>query len=327
MTSVADPLVVGRHVRKVYSGGSFLRPTEFVAVHSTNFHVSAGEILGLVGESGSGKSTLAKMVAGLLPVTRGEIHFDGKPTTNLTARQARMLWRDVQMIYQDPYSSLNPRMTVQQTLAEPLRNYGLETGRSAQARINEALDACGLSSSALHRYPKEFSGGQRQRIAIARALIVKPKFIVADEPVSALDVSIQAQIVNLLQSLQREFNLTYLLISHDLDIVRHIANRVAVMHRGRIVESGPSEIVLSKPSHPYTELLLKSNPIPDVAKERARLAELREWPESIDVQSDEFCSFATRCRHAKADPCVRVRPDLAESNGMSIACHFPIPRM
>lgn len=326
MSLLEDSLVVGRGVRKVYPGGSFMHPTGFVAVHGADFHVSSGEILGLVGESGSGKSTLARMVAGLLPVTSGEIEFQGKPATGLNRRQARALWREVQMIYQDPFSSLNPRMTVQQTLAEPLRNFGIETGQAATIRIKEVLDACGLSPSALFRYPKEFSGGQRQRIAIARALIVKPKFIVADEPVSALDVSIQAQIVNLLQSLQKDFDLTYLLISHDLDIVRHIADRVAVMHRGRIVETGPSEIVLSKPQHPYTQLLLRSNPIPDVAKERARLASLVELQAGNEAGTDEFCSFATRCRRAKADPCGCVRPIISSTGVADAACHFPIPR-
>ena len=210
-----------------------------------------------------------------MPATSGQSIIAGQSVAGLRGKARKALWRHAQMVFQDPYSSLNPRMTVQDALAEPLRNFGIARGSEAERRVREALDACGLSASAMTRYPREFSGGQRQRIGIARALIVRPNFIVADEPVSALDVSIQAQIINLLQDLKTEFGLTYLFIAHDLAVIRHVSDRVAVMYRGKLVETAPADALYARPLHPYTQLLLRSVPVPDTRAEadRRRLAQ------------------------------------------------------
>ena len=254
-------LITVKNLKKVYVQGK----NELVAVDGVSFEIKKGETLGLVGESGCGKSTLGKMLLRLVPPTSGQILFEGK---DITKNRDRALCRRMQMIFQDPFASLNPRMSVGDILNEPLQIHGLPD------RVDELLDLVGLPLFSKSRFPHEFSGGQRQRIGIARALALNPDFIVCDEPISALDVSIQAQIVNLLIRLQKELNLTYLFIAHDLAMVRYLSTRVAVMHFGKIVEIGPSEQVFSAPQHPYTQILLSSIPSPDPRKKKNPLKDL-----------------------------------------------------
>jgi oligopeptide/dipeptide ABC transporter ATP-binding protein len=322
-------LVRASQLRKTYLGGSLLRRQMVTAVNDVSFDIETNETLGLVGESGSGKSTLGRMVIGLTPPTAGHVTVSGHAVGKLRGRGRKALWRHAQMVFQDPHSSLDPKMTVYDTLAEPLRNFGITNGADADARIVQTLDACGLGKRSASRYPNEFSGGQRQRIGIARALIVRPDFIVADEPVSALDVSIQAQIVNLLQDLKAEFRLTYLFISHDLAVVRHMADRVAVMYRGRLVEVGRAADLYDRPLHPYTQLLLRSVPSPDPSVEKARLAQrfvatakLPSAPATADI-STTGCAFRVRCPHAQLPICADEEPPLStRSGGHLVACHF-----
>src|SRR6201995_1834374 len=269
------------------------------AVDGVSFDIMPGETLGLVGESGSGKSTLGRVVIGLLRATEGETIVDGQNVAALRGRARRALWRHAQMVFQDPYSSLNPRMTVRDALAEPLRNFGIARGAEADALIRKTLDACGLPANATTRYPREFSGGQRQRIGIARALIVRPNFIVADEPVSALAVSIQAQIINLLQDLKAEFGLTYLFIAHDLAVIRHVSDRVAVMYRGKLVENAPAATLYAAPRHPYTKLLLRSVPVPDPKAEAERRRNAAGAKVVNAEVPDDGCPFAARCPKAQ----------------------------
>jgi oligopeptide/dipeptide ABC transporter ATP-binding protein len=291
------------------------------AIDGVSFEIAPGETLGLVGESGSGKSTLGRVVLGLLPATSGEAVVDGQKVSTLRGSARKALWRHAQMVFQDPYSSLNPKMTVRDALAEPLRNFGIARGAEAERLIRETLEACGLPASALPRYPREFSGGQRQRIGIARALIVRPNFIVADEPVSALDVSIQAQIINLLQDLKSEFGLTYLFIAHDLAVIRHVSDRVAVMYRGKLVEMARAATLYAAPRHPYTQLLLRSVPVPDPRAE----AERRRTVSGAEVINTEAtaggCPFAARCPMARFPTCSDKAPELSGSDHL-VACHF-----
>ena len=326
MTDAVAPLVSVTAIRRHFvSGGGLLAPRKVTrAVDDVSFDIAAGETLGLVGESGSGKSTLGRIVVGLLAATSGQATIAGQSVGGARGRPRRALWRRVQMVFQDPYSSLNPRLTVRDTLAEPLRNFGIARGADADRRIREALDACGLPGSAMTRYPREFSGGQRQRIGIARALIVRPDFIVADEPVSALDVSIQAQIINLLQDLKTSFGLTYLFIAHDLAVVRHVSDRVAVMYRGKLVESAPAETLYARPSHPYTQLLLRSVPMPDPKAEAQR----RKHAAASEVVQPRAtaggCPFHARCPKARFPVCSAEAPPLAAlAPGHMAACHFP----
>ena len=319
------PLVRASVLSKTYAAGGLLRRQFVTAVDQVSFDIAPGETLGLVGESGSGKSTLGRMVIGLTPPSAGHATIAGHEVTAMAGSQARKaLWRQAQMVFQDPYSSLDPRMTVHDALAEPLRNFGIARGADADRRIAAALDACGLPARAAARLPREFSGGQRQRIGIARALIVQPRFLVADEPVSALDVSVQAQIVNLMQDLKAQLGLTYLFISHDLAIVRHMADRVAVMYRGRLVETGPAHDVYATPLHPYTQLLLRSVPIPDVRAEAARRA---SQPAAADTQAATGpggCPFRARCPRAELPICAQEDPALSSPTSTShlAACHF-----
>jgi oligopeptide transport system ATP-binding protein len=245
------------------------------AVDGVSFEVARGETLGLVGESGSGKSTLCRTVLQLTKPTAGSVRFDGREIAGLSPRAMRPLRREMQMIFQDPYASLNPRKRVGQIVGEPLRLQKVASGSELRRRVHELLERVGLSPEHYERYPHEFSGGQRQRIGIARALALRPKLIVADEPVSALDVSIQAQIVNLLDDLQDELGLTYVFVAHDIGVVRHISDRIAVMHEGRIVEQGPVDRICEQPGHPYTKSLLAAVPIPDPRESRARRADSR----------------------------------------------------
>lgn len=244
----------------------------FKALHSVSVNVELGKTHGLVGESGSGKTTLGRAILGLAPVTSGQISFEGKDISHATRKQRRSLSRDIQVVFQDPYTSLNPSMEIGQILAEPLQIAGLEAGL-AKRRIAELLDQVGLPSDSLQRLPREFSGGQRQRVAIARALALSPKLIVCDEPVSALDLTTQARILDLFLQIQIDTGVSYLFVSHDLDVVRHISHEVAVMYKGEIVEQGPSQVVTLKPSHPYTQRLLMASPVPDPDRQLARREE------------------------------------------------------
>lgn len=306
---------------KVYRTGSVLNRNETRAVQDVSLSIRPGETLGLVGESGSGKSTMGRLLAGLEGTTSGQIEIGGRKLDRTDRTGLRRLWRDTQMIFQDPYSSLNPRMTVRQTLLEPLRNFGIASGAEAEEMARDMIVACGLPVSALDRYPSSFSGGQRQRVCIARALIPKPAFIIADEPVSALDVSIQAQIVNLLQDLKSELGLTYLFIAHDLALVRHVSDRIAVMYRGRIVEVGDTDTIYDAPAHPYTQLLMSSIPIPDVRQERDRIERVREMETSQAKTAVGGCAFALRCPLAM-EVCRQSAPDLRLTpGGQAVACY------
>jgi len=246
----------------------------FKALHSVSIEVGAGETLGLVGESGSGKTTLGRAILGLAPISAGTVRFDGKDITAATRRDRRLLSRDLQVVFQDPYTSLNPSMEVGQILAEPLQIAGM-TGTDANRRIAQLLDQVGLPSDAIRRMPREFSGGQRQRVAIARALALQPKLIVCDEPVSALDLTTQARILDLFLQIQRDTGVSYLFVSHDLDVVRHISHRVAVMYKGEIVEQGEALQVTGEPVHPYTQKLLMASPVPDPDRQAERRSQRR----------------------------------------------------
>ena len=282
------------------------------ALDGVSLEVRAGETLGLVGESGSGKTTLGRTVLRLLPATSGRVLFDGIDLFSLKGRPLRGMRRRMQVIFQDPFSSLNPRMTVESIVAEGLRIHGLARGREVRDRVAALLERVGLGAEAMARYPHEFSGGQRQRVGIARALSVEPEFVVCDEPVSALDVSVQAQVLNLLGGLQREFGLAYLFISHDLAVVRHAADRVAVLYLGRIVEEGPVEELFREPKHPYTRALISAIPVPDPRCGRRRIVLGGETPSPID--SPAGCPFHPRCPEARPE-CSEEEPPWRESAG------------
>jgi oligopeptide transport system ATP-binding protein len=295
------------------------------AVDGVSFEIRRGETLGLVGESGCGKSTLARVVTQLQPATAGRVVFEGQDLTRLTGSRLRRLRRQVQIIFQDPFASLDPRMTVGEIIGEPIDNFGIARGRARNDRIQELLRLVGLNPNFTSRYPHEFSGGQRQRIGIARALAPNPTFIVCDEPVSALDVSIAAQIINLLQDLQREFNLTYLFIAHDLAVVRHLSDRVAVMYLGKVVEVADRRDIYEHPQHPYTRALLSSIPVPDPAVERHREPILLQGEIPSPVNPPSGCHFHTRCPIARVPGvCSETEPPLEAhgSPGQVAACHF-----
>ncbi len=320
------PLIEVRNLGKIFSNASrFGRGSGGVrAVDGASFTIAPGETLALVGESGCGKSTLGRLLLRLIEPTEGDVLLEGKSLVGLPPAEMRALRARMQMIFQDPYGSLSPRRSVAQIVAEPLEVFGLvRTAKERRARVAELLTQVGLSPTFMDRYPRQFSGGQRQRIGIARAISVNPKFIVADEPVSALDVSVQAQIVNLMQDLKQQRNFSYLFIAHDLSVVRHIADRVAVMYLGRIVEIGPKRAIYGSPSHPYTQALLSAvlEPEPDAAKTRIILK--GDVPNPAKVPSG--CSFHTRCPIAQP-VCKVERPPLAETGpGHFAACHFAMP--
>lgn len=290
------------------------------AVDNVSFYVNEGETLGIVGESGCGKSTTGRMLMRLLEPTEGTVEFDGKDLTSLSTEEMRKTRRDIQMVFQDPYASLNPRHTIEKILGEPLLVHGMRDSKERRDKIYEFLEIVGLSRYHAKRYPHQFSGGQRQRIGIARALMTNPKLIIADEPVSALDVSIQAQVLNLMKDLQSEFNLTYIFIAHDLGVVRHISDRVGVMYLGKIVEVSESEQLYANPLHPYTQALLSAVPVPDPAYEKQEILLEGDIPNPADPPTG--CTFHTRCPYVM-DICRKEIPQLVEmEKGHSVACHL-----
>lgn len=296
----AQPLIELKGLTKRFPvrGGFWGKPQEWVrAVEDVNLQIFPGETLGLVGESGCGKSTLGRTLLRLLDPTSGQILYKGRDLATLSQAQMRPLRRDLQIIFQDPYASLNPRMNVEQLVGEPLAVHNLRPKNERRDRVVELLELVGLQPNALTRYPHEFSGGQRQRVGIARALAVEPEFIVCDEPISSLDVSIQAQIVNLLSELQEKLNLTYLFIAHDLRVVEFISHRIAIMYLGRVVETGPATQVVTSPRHPYTQALLSAIPVPDPRVKRERIMLEGDVPSPINPPSG--CAFHPRCQHAR----------------------------
>jgi oligopeptide transport system ATP-binding protein len=322
------PLLQAEHVVKYFPikrGILFQREVARVhAVDDVSLEVQQGETLGLVGESGCGKSTLGRAFVRLFPLTDGRIVFDGQDISTLSRRGMRPMRRELQIIFQDPYASLNPRQRVGQIVGTPLAIHGMGDRRERKRQVQELLQKVGLSPEHYNRFPHEFSGGQRQRIGVARALALRPKLVIADEPVSALDVSIQAQVINLLADLQEDFELTYVFIAHDLGVVRHVSDRIAVMYLGKIVELSPAEELYERPIMPYTEALLSAVPIPDPRESSARERIVLEGDVPSPVNPPSGCRFHPRCRYA-TEVCTQLEPPLVDyGNGHLAACHHPL---
>lgn len=319
---MSQPLVDVRDLKQYFTvKGGMGTKLKLKAVDGVSFTVEAGETLGLVGESGCGKTTVGRSLLRLYKPTGGEVYYDGELVTEKNIQQLR---KNMQIVFQDPYSSLNPRMTVSDIIGEPLdihKLYGSQQER--KERIDELLHLVGLNSDHANRYAHEFSGGQRQRIGIARALAVNPKFIVCDEPVSALDVSIQAQVINTFEELQEKLGIAYLFIAHDLMVVRHMSRRIAVMYLGKIVEVAPADEIISHPVHPYTQSLISAIPIPDPKRARARQRIILEGDVPSPLHMPKGCPFRTRCRYA-TDICAEQCPSLDQvGEGHQVACHHP----
>jgi oligopeptide/dipeptide ABC transporter ATP-binding protein len=327
--TVADPLLKVENLEKhfpITRGIIFQKEIGRVrAVDGVSFEVGRGETLGVVGESGCGKSTMARCVMRLLDPTAGKIVFDGRDITHLGRRDLRPVRRDLMMVFQDPYASLNSRLRVGSIIGEALQVHKQGSAAQIKSRVQELLEVVGLNPEHYNRFPHEFSGGQRQRIGVARALAIRPKLIVCDEPVSALDVSVQAQILNLLKRLQREFDLTYVFIAHDLDVVRHISDRVAVMYLGKIVETAGGADLYEHPRHPYTGALLSAIPVPNPDIARARRAIVLEGDVPSPINPPSACHFHTRCPRFHQGHCDVDEPELAEIDpGHRVACHYPL---
>jgi oligopeptide transport system ATP-binding protein len=320
---MTEPLLKVENLKKHFpiTGGILGRPVSSVkAVDGVSFTVNKGETLGIVGESGCGKSTTGRMLMRLIDPSEGKVTFEDRELTSLSNSEMRKIRREMQMVFQDPFASLNPRHTVEQILEEPLKVHGMGSAKERKKRVHELLNIVGLSSYHAKRYPHQFSGGQRQRIGIARALMTKPKLIIADEPVSALDVSIQSQVLNLMQDLQKEFGLTYIFIAHDLGVVRHISDRVGVMYLGKMVELSNSETLYEKPLHPYTQALLSAVPVPDPDFKRETILLQGDIPSPSNPPSG--CTFHTRCPHA-TEICKQKVPEFKEHQpGHYVACHL-----
>jgi len=317
-----EKLIEVKNLKKwFWTGGAFAGKKEAVrAVDDVSFYIKKREVLGLVGESGCGKTTCGKVILRILDPTSGSIYFDSHNITHLRRREMIKFRRKMMIIYQDPFGSLDPRMTIGAAIAEPMEVHNIISGKKKEDKIIEIMRKVGLTSDQINRYPHEFSGGQRQRIGIARALATNPEFIVADEPVSALDVSIQAQIINLLQDLQREFGLTLLFIAHDLSVVKHISDRVAVMYLGKIVEMTSKKELFNNPRHPYTKALLSAIPIPNPGLRKKGTILMGDVPSPINPPSG--CRFHTRCSYTKAI-CKEKEPELINlGNDHYVACHL-----
>ncbi|MBM6618291.1 ABC transporter ATP-binding protein [Bacillus suaedaesalsae] len=318
-----DVLLEVKNLKTYYpiKGGFFRKNIGAVkAVDDISFEIKKGETLGLVGESGCGKSTAGRTILRLLDPTDGQIIFEGKDITNLRGTSLRKIRQDFQMVFQDPYASLNPVMMVGDLVSEPIRNYTNKSTKELKNEVMELLTKVGLPEDAYYKYPHEFSGGQRQRIGIARALALRPKLIIADEPVSALDVSVQSQVLNLLKELQNEFDLTFLFIAHDLSVVKHMSDRIGVMYLGGLVEVAGKDSIYSEPLHPYTQALISAIPEPDPRKKKDRIILEGDVPSPINPPSG--CTFHPRCRHAMPE-CQQEKPSLKEVKpGHRVACHL-----
>lgn len=305
------------------TSGLFGKKVQYIkAIDNVSFHIKKGETLGLVGESGCGKSTTGRTLIKLYEPTDGKIIFDGEDITNYSQKQMLPFRKRMQMVFQDPYASLDSRMTINEIIGEAMVTHGIATGSEKNDRIMDLLDKVGLMKDHANRYPHEFSGGQRQRVGIARALAVNPEFIICDEPISALDVSIQAQVINMLEDLQQDMGLTYLFIAHDLSMVKHISNRIGVMYLGNLVEIGASNEINEHPAHPYTQALLSAVPLPDpkMARERKRIVLQGDVPSPLNPPSG--CPFRTRCTKCMKI-CSEVKPELKEiAPGHQVACHL-----